>query len=159
MTNIIYFLEAKNKQKYIRESCHKSLMTLSHNLRNTESTLHENVIIDFIESSKLDPERLVMFLKIINADKHLKATLKFVLKTMPHESLRRMIHKLAQYWQGNYDVIDKLNNMLRLAEFWARTSPKSDFFKVMSVETLIASLQTSLTAKTTRSVRGRTTPR
>ena len=109
--------------------------------------------------SELDAKRLVIFLKIVDTDKHLKATLKFVLSTMPYESLSRTIHKLAQYWQGNYGVIDKLNNMVRLAEFWERTSPKTDFAKIMSMETLLASLQISVRTKTARNIQSRTIPR
>jgi hypothetical protein len=116
-------------------------MALSSNLLNVEVSLHEKIVIDFIESSRLDAKRLVLFLRIVDSDRCLTSTLMFVLKTMSYESLRRIIDKLEPYWLGNYGITNKLNNMLRTSEFLAKTSPKTDFFKIMPIEALVSSLQ------------------
>jgi hypothetical protein len=135
MTKIIKIIDVKNKNLKSRAQHYEALISLIHMLGNSETSAHEKLICDFIESWKPNekkPEKsLSLFTFLITSDISLQSIVGPILGTLPVEAQSTIIHILQKTWPEDNDIILRLKHISQLVVSWKEQCPNLSFSEVI----------------------------
>lgn len=135
MTKIIKIIDVKNKNLASRAQHYEALISLIHLLGNSETSSHEKLICNFIESWKPNEKKprksLSLFISLVMADASLRSLLEPILETLPVETQATIIHALQKTWPEDNDIILRLRHISQLLASWKEQCPNLSFSEVI----------------------------